>query len=183
MIESKEIERLTPGLRRYARALVAGVPEPVEMGDDLVHQTLLRSIAVRRHMSGNAMRLWLYATLTTLNRTSQPAPAERARPGRNAAALQALPHVSRNLSHDLAQRGIGQALEALAVEEREALLLVVLEGFAYGEAAEILGVPRLTLIARLSRARQRLAQRITTVPPGEGLQPRRTAAPHLRVVK
>ena len=41
-------------------------------------------------------------------------------------------------------------------EQREALLLVVLEGMSYAEAARILGIPDGTLMSRLSRARAAL---------------------------
>jgi RNA polymerase sigma-70 factor (ECF subfamily) len=72
----------------------------------------------------------------------------------------------------------------LATEEREALLLVALEGFSYQEAAEIIGAPKATLIARLMRARAALAA-------AQGLDPRsrpvhttpQRGAGYLRVVK
>jgi len=44
----------------------------------------------------------------------------------------------------------------LPLEQREALLLVVLEGASYAEAADILGIPAGTLMSRLGRARAAL---------------------------
>lgn len=51
---------------------------------------------------------------------------------------------------------MARALERLPDEQREALLLVVLEGASYQEAAGILGIPAGTLMSRLGRARAAL---------------------------
>jgi RNA polymerase sigma-70 factor (ECF subfamily) len=51
---------------------------------------------------------------------------------------------------------IAKAIDTLAHEQREALLLVVLEGLSYSEAAGVLGIPMGTLMSRLGRARAAL---------------------------
>ena len=51
---------------------------------------------------------------------------------------------------------MSRAIDHLPAEQREALLLVVLEGFSYREAAGILGIPEGTLMSRLGRARATL---------------------------
>ena len=51
---------------------------------------------------------------------------------------------------------MSRAIDALPAEQREALLLVVLEGMSYEEAAGILSIPAGTLMSRLSRARAAL---------------------------
>jgi RNA polymerase sigma-70 factor (ECF subfamily) len=51
---------------------------------------------------------------------------------------------------------MSRALEQLPDDQREALLLVVIEGASYEEAARILGIPAGTLMSRLSRARAAL---------------------------
>lgn len=48
------------------------------------------------------------------------------------------------------------AIDSLPVEFREAVRLVDLEGYAYLEAAEALGVPKGTVMSRLYRGRRRL---------------------------
>jgi RNA polymerase sigma-70 factor (ECF subfamily) len=48
------------------------------------------------------------------------------------------------------------ALEDLAVEFREAIVLREMEGLSYKEIADIAGVPIGTVMSRLARARRRL---------------------------
>jgi DNA-directed RNA polymerase specialized sigma24 family protein len=64
------------------------------------------------------------------------------------------------------------------LELREALLIVVLAGFTHHEAASALDVSLATLIARLTKARDRVAALTRPLPTGA---PR--TVPHLRVVK
>lgn len=49
---------------------------------------------------------------------------------------------------------VGQAIQALAVEHREVIVLRELQGLTYEEIAEVLGVPRGTVESRLFRARR-----------------------------
>lgn len=51
-----------------------------------------------------------------------------------------------------------RAMERLPGEQREALLLVAVEGLGYAEAAAILDIPLGTLMSRLGRARATLRQ-------------------------
>ena len=53
-------------------------------------------------------------------------------------------------------RAITQALDQLPAQQYTAIMLIALEGFAYDEAAWILGVPVGTLRSRLSRGRETL---------------------------
>lgn len=56
----------------------------------------------------------------------------------------------------LALGDIDRALARLPEEQREAVLLVMVEGYAYKEAAEIVGCPVGTLNSRLVRGRDAL---------------------------
>ena len=67
------------------------------------------------------------------------------------------------------------ALAALPVDMRAAVLLVDAEGLTYDAAARVLGVPRGTVAARLSRARARLRR---VLRPGDvDRRPVRTSSP------
>lgn len=67
---------------------------------------------------------------------------------------------------------MARAIDTLPLEQKEALLLIALEGMSYQEAAAILKIPLGTLMSRLGRARAAL--RLATGTPAE---------PHLRTVK
>lgn len=53
---------------------------------------------------------------------------------------------------------VREAIHALPDDQRQAVALVLIEGFSYAEAAEVLGVPAGTLTSRLVRGRQSLIQ-------------------------
>lgn len=153
-----------PSLRRYARALVARDADDSRMvAENLLAETLDRAHAALEAARSGNLRIWLYATLTSLNRarlrqSSAPAPPVPSSP----------------------PVGVSEAMACLPLECREPLLLVVLEGFTYAEAGDVLGIPKLGLGHRMARARHILDQYLD-VPSGDRGRPRQ--APHLRVVK
>ena len=53
-------------------------------------------------------------------------------------------------------RDIERALATLVEDQRNALLLVVLEGLSYREVADVQGVPIGTVMSRLARARAQI---------------------------
>ena len=55
-------------------------------------------------------------------------------------------------------RDVRAAVERLPLAQRQVVTLVDLEGFSYGEVAEILDIPIGTVMSRLSRARQALRE-------------------------
>jgi RNA polymerase sigma-70 factor, ECF subfamily len=75
--------------------------------------------------------------------------------------------------------GMAAAVRALPLELREPLLIIVLAGFTHKEAASALDIPLATLIARLTKGRERVAA-LTRAPISS---PPSRSAPHLRVVK
>jgi hypothetical protein len=76
--------------------------------------------------------------------------------------------------------GMAAAVRLLPLEFREALLIVVLAGFTHQEAASALDISLATLIARLTKARERVAA-LTRTPLVTEAEAR--AVRHLRVVK
>ena len=53
---------------------------------------------------------------------------------------------------------VDRAMASLSAEQREVIALVLVEGLAYREAADLLEIPIGTLTSRLTRGRQALAQ-------------------------
>ena len=174
----QDIELATPALRRLARALAA----PGEGGgDDLVHETLLRALRHETPAPGLSIRNWLYANLVSLNRQRVRAGEGEGEAGRtlkHGDGAGGRGHLRRSFARAPAGN-VETALQRLGLEEREALLLVALEGVSYTHAAMILGLPRPVLVARLARARANLGSRLDA--------PRQAAAAgpaaHLRVVR
>lgn len=58
---------------------------------------------------------------------------------------------------------VGKALEMLAPDSREVLILRELEGMSYKEIAETTGMPMGSVMSSLSRARDRLRHALTTL--------------------
>ncbi|MFM5925291.1 MAG: RNA polymerase sigma factor, partial [Novosphingobium sp.] len=55
---------------------------------------------------------------------------------------------------------VDRAMQTLPDEQREAVLLVLVEGYKYAEAAEIIGCPIGTLTSRLLRGREALMTKL-----------------------
>lgn len=79
--------------------------------------------------------------------------------------------------------GMAAAVRALPLELREALLIVVLANFTHREAASALDISLATLIARLTKARERIAALTHGPDAAETAGAAAPSVPHLRVVK
>jgi RNA polymerase sigma-70 factor, ECF subfamily len=140
----QNVEATIPALRRYARALT----RDADIADDLVQDTLVRALRAEHLFHGDEVRSWLYTILTNLNRNRL----------RSLSRRPTLSSIEENDAPDLAGpeaggRDIERALATLVEDQRNALLLVVLEGLSYREVAEVQGVPIGTVMSRLARAR------------------------------
>jgi RNA polymerase sigma-70 factor, ECF subfamily len=162
-----QIEACVPALRRYARALTRNL----DLADDLVQDCLERAISRRGlFRPSGPVRPWLFTILLNLHRNGLRAAHHRV----STVDLDSIaePSTPAPQPGHLALAEMARAVDALPLEQKEALLLVALEGLPYGEAAAILKIPLGTLMSRLGRARAAL--RLATGTPAE---------PHLRTVK
>lgn len=176
------LEFYVPRLRRYARGLVAGRPLAAELADDLVHATLVSRNRIGFFTRRLDLEVGLYALLTRIHhdaaRTGSLGIWQTIESGNFCAGGIARPE--RTTSTGLPADKISSALGDLALEEREALLLVAVEGFSYSRAARILKISRRVLIARLSRARAALSRLMNASVPMRSGKPRPA---HLRLVE
>jgi RNA polymerase sigma-70 factor (ECF subfamily) len=145
------LAQLSP-LRRYARALT----RDESAADDLVHDALVRAYERRATFRiGGNLRTWLLSILHNTFIDGQRRRAAELRRETEAAQL-----VEASLPADqesrVRLRQIERAFLGLPKEQRGVLHLVAIEGLAYQEAANALGIPIGTLMSRLSRARAAL---------------------------
>jgi RNA polymerase sigma-70 factor (ECF subfamily) len=177
-----DLDLYTPRLRRYARGLVAGQPAAAEIADNLVRETLASRGQIGLVARWLDLEVGLYALLTRVHR-------DAARTGSLSAwhtietgnfCAGGVTRPERTAGSASPADKISGALHNMALEEREALLLVALEGFSYARSARILKVSRRVLIARLSRARTIFSQYLqASVPMRSG----KSRPAHLRVVR
>lgn len=144
-----------PGLRRYARRLERN-PEEAE---DLVQDALERALRKSHGWRGGSLAAWLRRITFTVfaNR--------RARPSREEADILidgALETASPPRQEDrLACRDIAKAVEELPREQRIAVGMAMRPDSSYEENAAAAGMPVGTFRSRLSRAREKLREKLT----------------------
>ncbi|MEM7207478.1 MAG: sigma-70 family RNA polymerase sigma factor [Pseudomonadota bacterium] len=147
---------LLPRLRRFA--LVLSQSEPV--ADDLVQAAVERALN-RRHQwqEGSKLDAWVFTILHSIWRNEKRASAIRDGKGFFDPDQIASPHGDNERTILLAQ--VFEQVNSLPEAQREAMVLVYVEGYAYEEAASVLGIPSGTLMSRLARARSALARSVS----------------------
>jgi RNA polymerase sigma-70 factor (ECF subfamily) len=146
-----------PRLRRYARVLTGDVSR----ADDLVQETLARAWEKRRlWAAGSDLRAWLFTVMHNVFVNQRVL----ARHERNHVSLDAdaeggeawqIPVRSMQYTR-MELLEVMQHVGRLPVDQREVLLLAVVEELRYEEIASTLGIPVGTVMSRLSRAREKL---------------------------
>ncbi len=136
-----DLGKLTPHLRRFARALVRG--HSACAADDLVQETIVLASRSDLPKRGPTLAVWCFATLVRLNRLRNRAAIAPAGVEGGGAPLPFLPK-------DILR------LDALPLEFREVLLLTGLVGLAYGQVADVLDIDASIVFSRLTRARDLL---------------------------
>ena len=147
-----ELRAAIPNLRAFAMSLCGNR----DYADDLVQDTLVRAWGkMDRFEAGTNLHAWLFTILRHVfysDRRKRVREVEDA-DGSYASRLNATPTQGARLDLEDLER----ALMKLSADQREALILVGVEGFTYEEAAEIAGCVVGTIKSRVNRARTRLA--------------------------
>lgn len=149
-----ELSALIPRMRRFCRALTANAAD----ADDLVQDTLERALTRQEQWrAGTRLDSWVF-------RIAQNLWIDRTRSRRvrgevsDEETLLAVPGIDGRTAsmarHHL--RTIAEAMAAMSEEHRVVIGLVLIEGYSYREAADILGLPEGTITSRLFRARSAL---------------------------
>ncbi|WP_149957642.1 sigma-70 family RNA polymerase sigma factor [Zafaria cholistanensis] len=150
--------------------------------EDLVQEAYTKAYsAFHQYNPGTNLKAWLYRILTNtyinLYRKRQREPqrsstdsvedwqmaqaAEHSSSGLRSAEAEALDH--------LPDSDVKDALQAIPEEFRLAVYFVDVEGFAYKEVADILGIPMGTVMSRLHRGRKQLRELLADYAAERGL--------------
>ena len=147
-----EVLELLPRLRRFAIGLAGSASD----GDDLCQMTIERALARRdQWQEGTRLDSWMYRIMRNIFIDEKRAGSRRSETFVHEEAGAAV-------GSDGAQESavelsmVDRAMKNLPDDQREAVLLVMVEGYSYKEAAEIVGCPVGTLNSRLVRGRDAL---------------------------
>lgn len=143
---------LLPRLRRFAIGLAGSRAD----GDDLCQMTIERALARRNQwQEGTRLDSWMYRIMRSIF-------IDEARAASRRRETFVDEESGLGIGSDGAQEAavelslVDRAMARLPAEQREAVLLVMVEGWSYKEAAEIVGCPVGTLNSRLVRGRDAL---------------------------
>ncbi len=168
---ARYVEPEVPVLYRVALTLVG---QRVD-AEDLVQDTLVRAYRAIDRFDGAHPRAWLLTILrnTHRNRLRTRLPSLLHDDERDAGLLDRAGDA--RSAEDVVvdaqfEAVVAEALAALPTMHRVVVTLVDVDGLTYAEAAEVLGIPRGTVMSRLHRARARIRTRLVVA----GLVPHRS---------
>ena len=148
-----ELVEHLPAMRAFAISLTRNSA----IADDMVQDTVVKAWTnIDKFEVGTNMRAWLFTILRNTYYSS------RRKANREVADVDGVftESLAEKPAHDghMQMTDFRKALNELAVEQREALLLVGASGFSYEEAAEMCGVAVGTIKSRTNRARAIIAE-------------------------
>lgn len=145
---------LLPRLRRFAHALTRSPAD----ADDLVQMTIERSLRSKdQWQPGTRLDSWAYRIMRNLWIDTVRSRSRKERfeaPPEEAEQVGQDPSGAIEASVDLAR--VMGAMQRLPNEQREVVALILIEGFGYREASEMLDLPIGTVSSRLVRGRTAL---------------------------
>ena len=150
--------QLLPQLRRFARGLTRDWAD----ADDLCQATIERALkSADQWQAGTRLDAWVYRIMRNMWIDEARA---RTRRGRTFAPEEDGVNVGdagdARIETAVEMSNVERAMARLPDEQCEAVMLVLVEGFAYKEAVEIIGCPMGTLTSRLGRGREALLREL-----------------------
>lgn len=154
MAFEQELIALLPRLRRFARSLTPQMAD----ADDLCQAAVERALKSRgQWQPGTRLDSWMYTiTRNIWIDTARSAKRRGPHDAIDEGAMQIADDSHARMEAQLELNDVDRAMARLPAEQREAVALVLVEGFAYKEAAAILDIPMGTLTSRLVRGREAL---------------------------
>jgi RNA polymerase sigma factor (sigma-70 family) len=149
-----QLAALLPRLRRFAHGLSR---DPAD-ADDLTQAAIERALKSKAQWEpGTRLDSWCYRIMRNLWIDTARSRARRAlheAPEEEGLNVGDDPRSAMHASIDLG--GVMAAMGRLPDEQREVVALILIEGFGYREASEMLGLPIGTVSSRLVRGRMAL---------------------------
>ncbi len=149
-----EIAAVWPRIRRFAHALTRDQAD----ADDLAQMTAEKAFrSFSQFEPGSRFDSWMFRIcrtvwIDTIRSRSRRSVHENAEADIGDFGHDPLPSIEASIDLSRAMK----AMQQLPEEQREVVALVLVEGFGYREASEILGQPIGTISSRLARGRQAL---------------------------
>ena len=158
MAFEQELLAIVPRLRRFARGLTQNAAD----ADDLCQAAIERALKSRdQWQAGTRLDSWMYRITRNIWIDNRRAAARR---GIHAdiddGVMQIADDSHARMEASMELGDVDRAMAKLPDEQREAVMLVLVEGYAYREAAEIMNVPVGTLTSRLVRGREALMREL-----------------------
>ena len=150
----EELVELLPRLRRFARGLARHASD----ADDLCQAAIERALKSRdQWQQGTRLDSWMYRITRNLWIDERRAAGRRGvQTPIDDAVTQVAGDGAAEVEAGTLRGDIDGAMARLPDEQREVVMLVLVEGYAYREAADILDVPLGTVTSRLARGRETL---------------------------
>ncbi|MHC8420985.1 sigma-70 family RNA polymerase sigma factor [Streptomyces sp. NB004] len=161
--DPRAAENLVRALQRDVRRFVTHLGADPQYADDLAQDTFLRALGSLHRFEGrSSARTWLLAiarrAVIDSHRYASARPRLLVTDDWETAAECAQEHGLPGFDDGVA---LGELLDALPDERREAFVLTQLAGVPYAEAAELIGCPVGTVRSRVARARQTLIRSLS----------------------
>jgi len=149
-----ELIALLPRMQRYARNLTFSAAD----ADELVQSTCVRVLEKHhQYQPGTNFDRWVFRVMSTV-RNNHLRTLKRQE---TLADNEQTAHSNQDTETNAYHAQVLTIVKDLAMAQRQVMLLVYFEGFSYQETADILEVPIGTVMSRISRARNKLAEHLT----------------------
>jgi RNA polymerase sigma-70 factor (ECF subfamily) len=149
-----ELTALLPRLRRFAHGLCRSTAD----ADDLTQMTIERALRARAQWQpGTRLDSWLYKIMRNQWIDTVRARGRKEKVEAPADEADTLGHDPRDaVEATIDLKRVMAAMDRLPGEQREVVALILVEGFGYREASELLDLPIGTVSSRLVRGRAAL---------------------------
>jgi RNA polymerase sigma-70 factor (ECF subfamily) len=149
-----ELTALLPRLRRFAHGLCRSTAD----ADDLTQMTIERALRARAQWQpGTRLDSWLYKIMRNQWIDTVRARGRKEKVEAPADEADTLGHDPRDaVEATIDLKRVMAAMDRLPGEQREVVALILIEGFGYREASELLDLPIGTVSSRLVRGRAAL---------------------------